>query len=190
MTQGIQPVDGVKRGDRIPSELGRFARDVHFQEDGDNLGTLSGVAIDFLRQREAVDALDHCEKGDGFADFVGLEMADEMPSGGTRTEWDFGPRLLDPVFAEKVEPESDGFRDGVGGMVFGHGQEGHVFRAAAAAEGRTGDAFLQGGQIFSESGHGPEARGLSAKRPTAERGGRQPEPCAPAPGQIFGLWEA
>ena len=54
-------------------------RDVELQQAVHNAVVLFGFLVDGFEQVGRVDAVDERDKGDDVFDFVGLQMADEMP---------------------------------------------------------------------------------------------------------------
>ena len=107
----------------VVAELARFARDVDFEENGNGFGEFVSLAIDFLGERETIDAFDHGEEMNGVAGFVGWEMADHVPAKASGAEWNFGFGFLDFVFAKERLAGIGGGGDGVGAVAFADGEE-------------------------------------------------------------------
>lgn len=77
-----------------------------------------GDALDVFGDFEAVDTVDEFEERQRVADFVFLEVAYEVPGSVARDEGNFGPGLLDSVFAKDANACAEGFADSFRGMGF------------------------------------------------------------------------
>ncbi|MEY2598000.1 MAG: hypothetical protein RLZZ142_259 [Verrucomicrobiota bacterium] len=87
--------------------------------------------MEFAGGFEGIDAVEAIEEGERLADFVALEVPDEMPAGTLWQEGDFGASLLHAVFAEDGDSGLDCFVEGFRGVGLGYGDELDVLRGAA-----------------------------------------------------------
>ena len=129
----------------VVTELAGFAGEVHFEKDRHRFGEFVGLAIDFLGERETIDAFDHAEKMNGVAGFVGLKMTDHVPAEAAGAKWDFGFGFLDFVFAEESLAGIGRGGDGVRSVAFADGEELDFGGIAIGARAGGGDA---GANVF------------------------------------------
>lgn len=96
------------------AELGFLARDIDFNADARPEVEIRCDAIHLHGDVDVVDAVEEREVGKGFANFVRLKMADEVPLGRVREKGDFWKGFLDAAFAEEglalVKQFADFFR--------------------------------------------------------------------------------
>lgn len=98
------------------------------------------------------------------ADFVGLEVANEVPVGFLGDEGDFGFGFLDSVFSEGGASCGEGLLDRFGGMGFGHRHKSHGVGWASRASGGFGDGVGEALEAIGEGGHGCRVEGLTRWR--------------------------
>ncbi len=174
--EASQGVEGGKFGEklgRVVAELRRFTRDVDLNQDPQGARGGFRAAVKFLGETQAVDALDHLERLDRVAGFVGLEVADEMPAEVRGALGDLRARLLDAVLAEerdtKVGDRPDRFRR----VVLAHGHEFHGRGIASGAIAGVADAALD---LFEVRGkvHGRRLATRSSLRNREHREHREP----------------
>jgi hypothetical protein len=126
----FQPGEGVQRFEVRPqlvrrvAELTGLADNIHLQQNRDCFRRLFGAPVDFFREAEAIDTLDHVEQSDGVAGLVGLEMADHVPAQPARAQGDLGFGFLHLVFAEEAQPEGGCGADDLWRLTLGHRDEG------------------------------------------------------------------
>lgn len=117
--EGVQFLQFGQEGFRGVTELGGFTGHIDLDEDGQGTTEGIGTALQLKGEAEAVHALDAVKGLGGFAGFVGLEMADEVPFEVGGGLGDFGSGFLDAVFAEEPDPEIGQSADGGDGVIFG-----------------------------------------------------------------------
>ena len=105
--------------------------------------------------------MDPCGVLQGLADFVLLEMADEMPCDVRRELRGLFGELLHAVFSEAELPRVIGFFDDFRGEGLGDGEQACAVRRAAGLRQGVGDAFVDGFQIFGDHAI---SSGLTASR--------------------------
>jgi hypothetical protein len=140
--QGVDPVQLGGQFVGVIPEFAGLAREIHFEQNGHGPAGLVGAFADFLRDMQAVHALNGCKKFDGIAAFVGLQMADEMPAHVARAQGDFRPGLLDFILAEEGEAEPGGFRHDLRRLAFGDREQGHGGGVAPGAVAGGANALL------------------------------------------------
>lgn len=97
---GFGDAGGVERLDAV---FGAFAGDVDLEEDGKGFADFVGATIDFLGELEGVDGVEAVEEVDGFADFIFLQMTDQVPARAGTEAVDFQSGLLHFAFTEFAE---------------------------------------------------------------------------------------
>ena len=149
--------------------LGRFRRELDFEEHGKQLAQSGGGALKPGGGLCGVEGIDGVKQLRGLAGFVVLQWADEMhfkvversERGG------FGLDFLDAIFSEEPLPGVVGLGDGVGRMHFAHGHEANgVGRPAGTATG-SGEFILRAPELVAD-GHVLSVR---ARRRKASRHG-------------------
>ncbi len=142
--EGAEGGDVLAAGVGGEALLGGLGGGVDLKEDGG--GEVLGVAAggDVGGELGGVDGVYESETADCFGDFVGLEVADEVPVDVGRELGDFIEGGGDAAFGEGAVAGVVGFEDGLGAGVFGDGDEGNVRGIAAAASGDGGDLGLEG----------------------------------------------
>jgi hypothetical protein len=159
VVHGVDLLGEVDCGADGDSELGAFAGDVDFEENGHDFLEAFGFVLDFLGKAEGIDTLDgFAELHDG-ADFVALEVADHVPAdvagGGEffltaallakKPFFDLGGallELLDAGFGQFVVAPLDELFDLVGGAVLGDGDESDGLGIAARLDGGGSDGVV------------------------------------------------
>src|SRR5438445_606932 len=63
----------------------------------------AGAAVELTREVDAIDGVDDIEQLERLADFVRLQVPDEMPRHRSPELRDLVTRLLDPILAERAE---------------------------------------------------------------------------------------
>ena len=112
--------------------LGLFAGNVDLEEPVDFSSGFTGNTVDRSGQCLTVDAVEKRKEGESLADFVFLQVAEEVPFESWRAGWDFFPGFLHAVLAEDSLASGGGGLNGLGGVRFGDRDEAPARRAAVA----------------------------------------------------------
>ena len=96
----------VSRG---KSKFRGFPRDIDLQEDVGSESHFASYAVDLLGEFEIVHSMNKGKCGQGLADFVALEVTDEMPFSLGGKFLDFGERILDTVLSKDMLTGIPGF---------------------------------------------------------------------------------
>ena len=153
MGQGGQRGEGRANLGRGEAVLGLFAGNVDLEKPVDFLSGFAGDAVDRSGQCLAVDAVEKGKKGKGLADFVFLQMAEEVPFESRRAGRDFFPCFLHAVLAEDSLACGGSGLDGPGGVRFGNRDEADAVRFAPGPPGGDGDLPPGLGQTGGDVGH-------------------------------------
>ena len=147
----------------VEAEFGVIAGDVDLEETAGGEIEFGGDAAEVAGEVEGIERVEEVGEREDFADFVGLEVPDEVPVEGGGEERDFGEGFLDAAFAEDGLAGGDGGGDGVRGEGFGDRAERDGVRGAAGEEGGGGEAFAEGGEAIGDGGRGHEEGGRRKK---------------------------
>ena len=107
----------------------------------------SGTSVQSRGESGAVDGLDEVEEGHRPAGLVGLQVADEVPSGGRVYSGLLGFGLLDLVLAHVPEPCPNGGFHRRRRSRFGDGDDFDLRRYPIGKLGGTGDALLESAPV-------------------------------------------
>ena len=132
------------------SVFGRFLGEVDLEVDLRVEAEFGGDAVDGGGELEGVDGVNDGEVGEGFTDFVALEVANEMPMNVVGEERDFFESFLLSGFAEVAAASGVGGAVISGGPGFGDCKELDVCGVVASFFGGCGDACLGGLNVLSD----------------------------------------
>ena len=91
--------------------------------------------------------------GERVADFVFLQMPDQVPARPARQQGNFRPCLLHPVFTKDALPGVERGEQRLGRMGFRDGHEFDFLRAPTGADGGGGDLRVDGGETVGDFVH-------------------------------------
>jgi len=97
--------------------------------------------------------MDEFEKRKRLANFIGLQVADEMPPQSPGQLGNLRDRLLHSVLAEQILPRLDGLKDHLGWMGFGNGDKANIRGGAPRPEGGCAYLLPDGFKIFGNGMH-------------------------------------
>lgn len=122
---GGEEVGGDEGGGFVGCEalFGVFAGDVELDEDVLDFVDAGGAAFDFGDESLVGYAVYECGVRDDHFDFVGLEVADEVPPDVGGELGGFGDEFLRSAFAKVAFAGGVGLADGFGGVEFGDADE-------------------------------------------------------------------
>jgi len=171
---GHEPGDGEVRegedfgegwfgGVGVEAEFGVIAGDVDLEETACGEIEFGGDAAEVACEVEGIERVDEVGEREDFADFVGLEVPDEVPVEGGGEERDFGEGFLDAAFAEDGLAGGDGGGDGFWREGFGDGAERDGVGSAAGEEGCGGEAFAEVSEAIGDGGRGHAEGGRRKK---------------------------
>lgn len=122
-----EPVEEFSGGE---PEFRLLPGDMELHQDVLNNPLPLSLAVYLLQEPDGIDALDqHRAQAQQLSDFVGLQVADEMPRVFLSPEFrHFGGELLDAALSEKPLPGGAGLAQGFHRVEFRHGHKIDVFR--------------------------------------------------------------
>ena len=171
------------------AELRGLAGDVHFEEDLGKEPQLGRHAVHRFRQRERVHAVEQLEERQRVAQFVPLEMPDEMPAGSSRQERDFCPRLLHAALAKERVPRVHRLADGIGRMGLGDRDQLDLRRITPRGPGGFREALLSR-QRDSRRRCSSVGQRITSARPARNRQGAMESGAVGAPARSAAPWSA
>jgi hypothetical protein len=148
--QGEEVVDLFAELGRGEAVFGGFSSHIDFEVDVGEAAEFTGDAVGLPGEFEGIDAVEGIKEGEGFADFVFLEVADEVPFEVGGEEGDFFDGFLNAIFAEEGVSGVDGFLDDFGGPGLGNDHEIDVIGLAAGLGGGLGDEIFYMNNVIGD----------------------------------------
>jgi hypothetical protein len=109
-----------------------------------------GDAIGLLSELEGIDAVNGVEEGEDLADFIFLEVTDEMPMETGREEGNFCECFLDAIFSEKGVSGVDDILNHFGGPGLGNDEQLDIVGLASGFFGGLGEEIFHVNEVFGD----------------------------------------